>query len=182
MDVKNAFLYEDLRESVLIEQPPGYVAQGEDRVCRLKKTIYGLKQSPQAWFKKFNQVVLTGGFQRCVVDHSIFYNKTTGGCVILAVYVDDILVTGSDVKGIAEIKQHLHTHFVTKDMEKSHYFLGIEFAYANGRMPLSQRKYVLDLLQETGLLGCKPESTPIEQAPAFWNTSSDLLEDPGQYR
>ena len=82
-------------------------------------------------------MVLAGGFQRCAVDHSIFYRKTTSGCVILAVCVDDILVTDSNVKGIAEIKQHLHTHFVTKDMGKSHYFLGIEFAYANGRMSLS---------------------------------------------
>ena len=101
------------------------------------------------------------------MDHSVFYRKTGRGCVILAVYVDDIPVTSSDTEGIAEIKRHLHTHFVTKDMGKPRYFLGIEFAYAPGKMALSQRKYVLDLLQETGLLGCKPESTPIEQTPAF---------------
>ena len=91
-------------------------------------------------------------------------------------------MTCSNVKGIADIKQHLHTHFVTKDMGKPRYFLGIEFAYANGRMALSQRKYLLDLLHETDLLGCKPESTPIEQTPAFWDSSSDLLEDPSQYK
>ena len=62
MDVKNAFLYGDLIESMLMEQPPGYVAQGEDRVYRLKKAIYGLKHRPQAWFEKFSQVVLVGGF------------------------------------------------------------------------------------------------------------------------
>ena len=148
-------------------------------MCRLIKAIYGLKQSPRAWFEKFSQVVLASGFQKCAVDHSVFYRKTTSDCVILTVYVDDILVTDNDVKGIVE---HLHTYFVTKDMGKPRYFLGIEFAYANGRMALSQRKYVLDLLQETGLLGCKPESTLIEQTPAFWDTSSDLLEDPSQYR
>ena len=80
------------------------------------------------------------------MNHSVFYRKTGRGCVILAVYVDDIPVTSSDTEGIAEIKRHLHTHFVTKDMGKPRYFLGIEFAYAPGKMALSQRKYVLDLL------------------------------------
>ena len=162
LDVKNAFLYDDLIESVLMEQSPGYVAQGEDRVCRLKKAIYGLKQSLRVWFEKFSQVVVVVGFQRCAVDHSVFYRKITYGCALLAVYIDDILVTGSDTKGIADIKALLQTHFVTKDMGKPRYFLSIEFAYANGKMALSQRKYILDLLQETGLLGCKPESTLIE--------------------
>ena len=102
--------------------------------------------------------------------------------MLLAVYVDDVLVIGSDKEDIEEIKEHLRTHFVTKDMEKPRYFLDIEFAYANGKMTLSQRKYVLDLLQETGLLRCKPESTTIEQSPFFWDTSSELLEDLSQYR
>ena len=79
-------------------------------------------------------------------------------------------------------RSNIFTLTVTKDMGKPHYFLGIKFTYANGKMTLSQRKYVLDLLQETDLLGCKPESTPIEQTPAFWDTSSDLLKDPNQYR
>ena len=87
----------------------------------------------------------------------MFIKKTVGGCVFLAVYVDDILLTGSDIAGIAEVKQYLAQHFVTKDMGKSKYFLGIEFAYTRDRLVFSQRKYVLDMLQETGLLGCKPE-------------------------
>ena len=136
----------------------------------LKKAIYGLKQSARAWFENFSQIVVAGGLQRCAVDHSIFYRKTTCGYVLLAVYVDDILVTCSDTKGNADIKQHLQTHFVTKDIGKPRYFLGIEFAYVHGKMALSQRKYVLDFLQETGLLGCKSESTTIEQTLAFWDT------------
>ena len=87
--------------------------------------------------------------------------------MLLAVYVDNILLAGSDAEGIRETKEYLRTHFITKDMEKPRYFLDIEFAYAKEKMVLSQRKYVLDLLQETRLLGCKPESTPIEQTPSF---------------
>ena len=80
----------------------------------------------------------------------MFYRRTDNGCVILVVYVDDILVTktGSDLTGIQRTKDHLQKHFVTKDMDISKYFLDIEFAYTRNRMALSQRKYVLDLLQE----------------------------------
>ena len=122
-----------------------------------------LKQSPQAWFEKFSSIVTTYGLQRCAVDHSVFYRQTDSGCVILAVYVDDILVTGSDLTGIQRTKDHLQKHFVTKDMDKLKYFLNIELAYTRDRIALSQRKYVLDLLQETGLLKCKPENTPFDQ-------------------
>ena len=110
---------------------------------------------------------MTGGFQRCVVEHSMFYRKTTNGCVLLTVYVDDILVTSSDTVDIRQIKKHLRTHFVTKNMDKPWYFLGIEFAYGKQNMALPERKYVVDLLHETRLLGYKPESTPIDQTPSF---------------
>ena len=150
-----------------MEQPLGYVAQEENRVCMLKKAIYGLKQSPRAWFTKFSKVLTDGGFHRCAVDHSVFYRKTNGGCVVFTVYVDDILLTESDSAAIFDTKEYLRRHFVTKDMGRPKYFLGIEFVYYEERMSMSQRKYTLDLLQETSLLGCKPESTPIEPSPPF---------------
>ena len=82
--------------------------------------------------------------------------------MMLTVYVDDILLTDSDIASIQETKDYLQAHFVTKDMDRPKYFLDIEFAYTKDRMTLSQRKYALDLLQETSLLGCKPETTPFD--------------------
>ena len=73
-------------------------------------------------------------------------------------------------------------HFVTKDIGKSKYFLGIEFAYTRGRMALPQRKYALDLLLETGLMGCKLESTPVDQSLDFWDNTSSPFEDVGGYK
>ena len=73
---------------------------------------------------------------------------------------------------IAETKEYLSTYFVTKDIGKFKYFLRIEFTYSKDKVTLSQRKYALDLLHETGLLGCKLESTPIEQNPPFWDKTS----------
>jgi len=90
MDVKNAFLYGDLQAEVYIEQPPGYVAQGETKVCRLKKDIYGLKQSPRAWFEKFTLTISGICFCRCHSDHSVFVRRIRSGIVVLAVYIDDI--------------------------------------------------------------------------------------------
>ena len=95
---------------------------GRDRICRLKKTIYGLKQSLQAWFEKFSKVVVQGSFERCVVDHSVIYRKTTSDSVILTVYIDNILLTGSDSVGINETKEYLRTQFITKDMDKPRFF------------------------------------------------------------
>ncbi|XP_077221143.1 uncharacterized protein LOC143854899 [Tasmannia lanceolata] len=100
LDVKNAFLHGDREDEVYIEQPPGYVAQGENwlSTCRLRKAIYGLKQSPRAWFERFNEVVIRFGMRQCVVDHSVFSSWSANGCIFLIVYVDDIAITGSDRK------------------------------------------------------------------------------------
>nr|KYP52254.1 Retrovirus-related Pol polyprotein from transposon TNT 1-94 [Cajanus cajan] len=92
-----------------MEQPPGFVAQGESSglVCRLRKSLYGLKQSPRAWFGRFSTLVQQFGMIRSEADHSVFYRHSTARCIYLIVYVDDIVLTGSDHHGISQIKQHL---------------------------------------------------------------------------
>ncbi|KAL0423678.1 UNVERIFIED_CONTAM: Retrovirus-related Pol polyprotein from transposon RE1 [Sesamum radiatum] len=184
MHIKNAFLYGDLNETVYMEQPPGYVAQGEKQrmVCKLKKAIYGLKQSPRAWFDKFSRIIGEFGFSRCQADYSVFVQTTKTGMVVLAVYVDDILITGSDIDGIEEAKTYLQKQFVTKDLGRPRYFLGIEIAHSKHGVSLSQRKYACDLLQEAGLLGTKPVDTPMDSNPDFWNDDGNYLEDKTKYR
>ncbi|RVW85983.1 Retrovirus-related Pol polyprotein from transposon RE1 [Vitis vinifera] len=152
LDIKNAFLHGDLVEEVYMEQPPSFVAQGESGlVCRLRRSLYGLKQSPRAWFSRFSSVVQKFGMFRGTADHSVFYHHNSSGqCIYLVVYVDDIVITGSDQNGIQKLKQHLFTHFQTKDLGKLKYFLGIEIAQSSSGVVLSQRKYALDILEETG--------------------------------
>jgi hypothetical protein len=163
LDVKNDFLHGDLHEEVYMEQPPGFVAQGEYRgcVCKLKKTLYGLKQSPRAWFGKFSKAVMEFGLQHCQTDHSVFHLHTSAGYILLVVYVDDIVITGDDSGGIARLKLLLQQKFHTKDLGKLKYFLGIEVARSQKGINLSQRKYVLDLLEETGFLGARPIDIPM---------------------
>ena len=183
LDVSNAFLYGDLDEQVFMEQPPGYVAQGESsEVCLLKKAIYGVKQSPRAWFHKFSHLLFAYGFVSTVSDPTVMRKRTPHGCVILAVYVDDIIITGSDDAEVTATKAYLAQHFVTRDLSPPRYFLGLEIAYRQGQMSICQRKYVLDLLEETGMLGCKPASSPMEQNVDWWDNATALLEDAGIYR
>ena len=96
-------------------------------------------------------------------DHSVFYHHNSSRqCIYLVVYVDNIVITDSDQNGIQKLKQHLFTYFQTKDMGKLKYFLGIEIAQSSFGVALSQRKYALDILEETGMLDCKPVNTPMD--------------------
>ena len=163
LDIKNAFLHGDLEEEVYMEQPPGFVAQGESNLaCKLRRSLYDLKQSPRAWFRKFSNIVQNFGLKRSEADHSIFYCLTSPGkCVYLIVYVDDIVITGNDAGKISQLKEHLCHHFQTKDLGNLKYFLGIEVAQSKEGVVISQRKYALDILKETGMIDCKPLDCPM---------------------
>ena len=124
LDIKNAFLHGNLAEKVYMEQSPGFVPQGEiGRFCRLHKSLYGLKQSPSAWFGKFSEVIEKFGLHKSKFDHSIFYINSQAGIILLVVYVDDIVITGNDMAGISSLKSFLHGQFHTKDLGMLKYFL-----------------------------------------------------------
>ncbi|RVW29881.1 Retrovirus-related Pol polyprotein from transposon RE1 [Vitis vinifera] len=184
LDIKNAFLHGDLAEEVYMEQPPSFVAQGESGlVCRLRRSLYGLKQSPRAWFIHFSFVVQEFAMFRSTADHSVFYHHNSSGqCIYLVVYVDDIVITGSDQNGIQNLKQHIFTYFQTKDLGKLKYCLGIEIAQSNSGVVLSQRKYALNILEETGMLDCKPVDTPMDPNVKLIPGQGEPLGDPGRYR
>jgi len=94
-------------------------------MCKLKKAIYDLKQSSWAWFDKFGCIISEVGFQKYYSNHSIFIDRSSFGIVILTIYVDNILQIGSDVNGIEKTKEYFKTQFMTKDMNKPKYFIGI---------------------------------------------------------
>ena len=165
-----------------MEQPLGFVVQGEiGRVCRLQKSLYGLKQSPHAWFGKFSQAVVEFGMQKSKSDHSVFYRNSNSGIILLVVHVDDIVIIGSDSKGISSLKSFLQSQFHTKDLGMLRYFLGIEVMRSKHEIFLSQRKYVLDLLSETGKLGVKPCSSPMVLG-LHLTREGKTFEDPERYR
>ncbi|RVW99739.1 Retrovirus-related Pol polyprotein from transposon TNT 1-94 [Vitis vinifera] len=164
--------------------PVAKIASGESGlVCRLRRSLYGLKQSPRAWFGRFSSVVQEFGMLHSTADHSVFYHHNSlGQCIYLVVYVDDIVITGNDQDGIQKLKQHLFTHFQTKDLGKLKYFLGIEIAQSSSGVVLSQRKYALDILEETGSLDCKLVDTPMDPNVKLVPGQGEPLGDPGRYR
>ena len=97
MDVKIAFLHWDLEEEIYMKQPEGFAVKGKkEMVCKLKKSLYGLKQSPRMWYQKFNTFIRGPGFTRSKEDHYVYF-KLIGDCVIyLVLYVDDMLLVGND--------------------------------------------------------------------------------------
>lgn len=160
LDVKNAFLNGTLNEEVYMSPPPGYGVGNQ--VCRLKKAIYGLKQSPRAWFDRLCQAMSQFGYKQCSADSTVFVKWRNGKVAVLVVYVDDMVLTGDHLEEIRWLKGSLAQLFEIKDLGPLKYFLGTEIAKSQQGVYLCQRKYALDLLKETGKMGCKPAVTPIE--------------------
>lgn len=163
-DVKNAFLLGDLEEEVYMDLPPGYGIQNSfGQVCRLQKALYDLKQSPRAWFGRFTQAMKKYGYHQANSNHTLFIKCNGNKVILLIIYVDDMVVTGNDTEEIGRRQEYLSSEFEMNDLGGLKYFLGIEVARSQEGICLSQRKYTLDLLAETGMLACKPTETPIVQ-------------------
>jgi hypothetical protein len=128
LDVNNAFLHGDLHEDVYMHLPPGFRRQGEPLVCKLNKSLYGLKQASRNWYSKFSEVLIDFGFTHSTADPSLFCLNREFGSVYLLLYVDDIVLTGSDLRLMNLVKDLLHNHFKIKDLGRLKYFLGIEVA------------------------------------------------------
>ncbi|CAN1766567.1 Retrovirus-related Pol polyprotein from transposon TNT 1-94 [Linum perenne] len=184
LDVKNAFLNGKLEEEVYMNLPPGFEEKfGMGKVCKLKRSLYGLKQSPRAWFDRFWKAIKKYGFCQSQADHTLFYKRSIEGkMVVLIVYVDYIVVTGDDGAGIDLIKKQLATEFEVKDLGILRYFLGMEFARTKEGLFINQRKYVLDLLAETGMTGCKPAETPMDSAVRLRPSESHEVKDQERYQ
>ena len=127
---------------------------------------------------------MTGlGYKQSQGDHTLFIkHSTSGGVTALLVYVDDIIVIGDDLKEKEELRHCLKKEFEIKELGKLRYFLGIEVAHSKRGIFVSQQKYVLDLLRETGKIGCKPAETPIEPNHKLGEANGDVPVDKGNYQ
>lgn len=127
LDVSNAFLHGNLQERVYLAQPQGFEDSFHpDHVCHLYKDLYGLKQTSQAWYLKFNTYIQQMGFIWCPYNQSLCYRTQGSNILLLLIYVDDILLTGSSSSHIFKFIAHLSTTFHMKDLGDIHYFLGFK--------------------------------------------------------
>ncbi|KAJ4747387.1 Retroelement pol polyprotein-like [Rhynchospora pubera] len=182
MDVHNAFLHGDLHEEVYMRLPPGFASKYPGKVCRLRKSLYGLRQAPRMWFSKLTEALQLYGFTQSYADYSLFTMKKGNVFLAILVYVDDLVIAGNDSEAIVQFKQYLSCTFYMKDLGALKYFLGIEIARNRTGLYLCQRKYTLDIVAECGLLGGKPAAFPIEQNHNLSIASGKPMKDPERYR
>ena len=170
MDVKTAFLHGDLEEEIYITQPDGFKVDGkEDWVCKLNKSLYGLKKSPRQWYKQFDQFMIGQNYTISNFDHCVYFRKLQDGSFIyLLLYVDDMLIASKNQGEICRLKAQLSKEFKMKDLGEAKKILDMEIARdrQRGTLCLTQRQYLKKVLQRFGMSeNTKPVSTPL--APHF---------------
>jgi hypothetical protein len=170
MDVKTAFLNGDLDESVYMAQPKGFVVKGKERLgCRLKKSIYGLKQASRQWYLKFDKTIRQFGFKENVEDNCVYSKFKSGKYIFLILYVDDILLASSDVSLMKETKKFLSSNFDMKDLGEAAYVLGIEIHRdrSKGVLGLSQKAYIEKVLKKFSMHKCSASPAPIVKGDRY---------------
>nr|KYP52829.1 hypothetical protein KK1_025215 [Cajanus cajan]KYP69810.1 hypothetical protein KK1_009016 [Cajanus cajan] len=166
-----------------MKPPEGFQNNNPNLVCRLKKTIYGLKEAPRAWFGKLAFTLASFGFVSAKCDNSLFIHFTANSITYMLVYVDDILITGNNVDFVQHIISKLNKLFPLKDLGKLHYFFEIEVKSLNdGKLLLSQSKYASNLLHKLKMQDAKPVKTPLATGCKFQSKGTEATEDPSLYR
>ena len=142
-----------------------YLQSGTPRPNLLKFANYkGLKHASRQWNLELTKFLQSKGFVQSKSDYSLFSRNSKGLLTFILVYVDDLLILGSNTSGIAQLKQDLNQDFTIKDLGMARYFLGIEIARSSTDTFLNQRKYVLDILYDARLTGGKPAKFPFLRA------------------
>lgn len=143
------------------------VEEGEKKttlVCKLQKSLYGLKQTPRQWFAKLSTALKQSGFVQSKADYFLFTQTVSDKGVAVRLYVDDLLIAGNNEAMIDQVKKMLCKSFMMKDLGGLRYFLGIEVDRSTQGFFLSQKKYVQDLIKEYGMTKARPLKIPIDPA------------------
>ena len=130
-------------------QPQGFIVKGQERkICKLKRSIYGLKQFSRQWNLKFHQAIISYGFKMIEEDHCVYVKRSKDYFVILSLYVDDILLAANSKEFVKTIKDWLYSNFDMKDVGKVAYILGVKIFKDRSRklLALSQEPYIKKIL------------------------------------
>lgn len=162
MDVETAFLNGHLEEEIYLQQPEGYAKPGQEHlVCKLQKSLYGLKQSPRCWNAEFRNYMISIGFTQTVGDPCV-YVRRGDKLAIVAVYVDDLIVLTESPEEMSNVKGTLMRKFKMKDMGKLHFILGVTVVQKEGCVYLHQKGYIENMLKKFGMADANPVSTPAD--------------------
>jgi hypothetical protein len=168
MDVKTAFLNGDLEEKIYMKQPEGF-DDDSDRACKLKKSIYGLKQASRQWYIKFHKIITSFGFIENIVDQYIYLKVSGSKVIFLVLYVDDILLASNDLGLLHETKQLLSQSFEMKDLDEASYVIDIEIHRDRQHkiLRLSQKAYIEKVSKRFRMSDCKSSVTLIAKGERF---------------
>lgn len=163
LDVKSAFLHGLLVEDVYVQQPKGYVIEGEEnKVYKLHKALYGLKQAPRAWFSRIEEYFVKEGFVKSQNEETLFLKTNKlANILFVSVYVDDLIYTGDNVSMMEDFKKSMQREFDMTDLGKMRYFLGIEVLQTSHGIHISQAKYALEVLKRFGMDKCNAVCNPM---------------------
>ncbi|CAJ2634277.1 unnamed protein product [Trifolium pratense] len=176
MDVKTAFLNGDLEEEIYMEQPEGFVIHGQEtKVCKLDKSLYGLKQAPKQWHEKFDNLMILNGFRLNESDKCIYYKSDDNICTIICLYVDDMLIFGSNLSAINDVKSLFSNNFDMKDLGEASVILGIKITRSEKGISLDQSHYVEKILKKYGYFNCKPGCTPYDPSVKLFKNTGDSV-------
>ena len=182
-DVKSAFLNGPLVEDVYVEQPPGFVREGqEDKVYKLKKALYGLKQAPRAWYCRLDSYLQHHQFHRSESEPTLYVKMDGKDVLLVCVYVDDIIYTSSSISLIEDFKKKMMTEFDMTDLGLLHYFLGLQVKQSCDGIFVSQEKYALDLLKKFHMQKCKVFATPMNVNEKLSMDDGSAKADEKQFR
>ena len=183
LDVLTAFLIGILKEDVYMLQPQGFVRPGtEHLVCKLHKSLYGLKQSPRAWYARLHTALLTWHLIQANADPNLYFAHIGANTIALLVYVDDILITGSCINLINQLEGHLHANFQTKDLGPIQRYLGVQFEHNSFALRMHQTEYAINILQQFGMQDCATSSTPLPEGTILSKDSATPPVDATFYR
>jgi hypothetical protein len=182
LDVNNAFLQGTLSETVYCAQPSGFEdSVHPDYVCRLNRSLYGLKQAPRVWYSRFASHLFQLGFTETKSDTSLFVYRKGEDIIYLLLYVDDIVLTASSMALLRRTISALQQEFSLKDLGQLHHFLGMHVQHTSSGLYLSQRQYMVDILDHAGMRDCKPCTTPVDINPKL-SADGDPVSDATDFR
>ncbi|KAG8492349.1 hypothetical protein CXB51_009664 [Gossypium anomalum] len=184
LDVKSAFLNGFLKEEIYIEQPDGFKVPGEEnKVYRLKKALYGLKQAPRAWYDRIDEYLSRLEFEKSLSEPTLYVKKAKDETLlIVSVYVDDLLVTGSRTELINDFKTQMKEMFDMTDLGAMTYFLGMEVNQSNRGIFISQQAFALKILDKFCMSNCKSVNTPMAQGEKLTSFGNQERVDEKEYR
>jgi len=167
LDVKTAFLNGILKEEIYMELPKGYPTKPVGVVCKLIKSLYGFKQSPMKWNSSLDQYLLSIGFKLTAADPCLYFRTIKKKFVLLAVYVDDIVVAASTKAIENAVKKELKSKFEITDLGELNWYLGMKVTRnpKTGTIYLDRSQYIQKVLEKFSMTEAKPAHTPMSSAP-----------------